>query len=195
MGLKSLIHRQELLAKMPEYEMTLPGEPLIYSVKYSLGARRSSVQFLRSKRWNVMLRCCFRAQLYQHVPVVILVRFFCTPPDYVEISPQDLKSDRVPATYCYELCDYTLSFIEMLHRVLIGSYRQLVKIDVEKYYSAEPRTVFKFMTWPRYVSLYKAEDPFYADSKGLRSTRGKRRVQPERSGDEEAKRLCTKPAK
>ena len=88
-----------------------------------------------------------------NVPCVLHVTYYVSPPSYVTISKRALKDEKTPATRSYELCDYLLSFMEMLQHVLINSYRQIVRIEAEKYYSSNPRTVFKFMKWEQYVML------------------------------------------
>lgn len=154
LGLKQIIKQQKILASgAVDGELVLPGEPLIYSIKYQIGERRRSVQFFRNEKWKSLLKCYFRSYYHTSIPVVVLVRFYVSPPSHVNVKHRDLVKETVPAVHSFELCDYILSFIEMLHHVLINSYRQIVKFDVEKYYSDEPRTVFKFMKWEHYVDL------------------------------------------
>ena len=154
MSLKQLIKQQRILTSgAVDAELVLPGEPLIYSIKYSVGSRTRSTQFFRDQKWKSLLKSFFRSYYRTNVPVVVVVSFFVSPPETVNIKSADLKKESVPAVYSYEVCDYLLSFLEMLHHVLINSYRQVVKIDVQKFYSANPRTVFKFMKWEHYVNL------------------------------------------
>ncbi len=144
---------QILLSGALHNELELPGEPLIYSIKYKVGNRSHSVQFFRNMKWSSLLRSWFRFQSNTKVPVVILVRFYVSPPSDVIITKEKLRRENVPAVRAFEISEYLLSFQEMLHHVLFNSYRQVVKIDAEKFYSSNPRTVFKFMTWDQYVKL------------------------------------------
>src|SRR5690606_622563 len=64
-----------------------------------------------------------------------------------------LKDESVPATQTHEINEFVLSTLEMLYKTLIASYRQIVKIDAEKFYSKRPRTELQFMTWEQYVEL------------------------------------------
>lgn len=153
MGLKQLIKKQKILANAIDAELVLPGEPMIYSIKYSVGHRTHSIQFFRNAKWKSLLKCYFDAYYNTKTPVVVIVRFFVSPPGHVNISAKDLRKETIPAVHAYELCDYLLSFLEMLHHVLMNSYRQVVKIDAEKFYSSNPRTVMKFMKWSDYVYI------------------------------------------
>ena len=154
MRLKQIIQRQKLLSKEGiSAKLELPGEPLIYSIKYTLGSRTHSTQFFRDIKWKSLLKSFFRSFYNTNTPVVVLVRFYVSPPPSKSLRATDLRKETIPAVFSYELCDYLLSFLEMLHHVLINSYRQIVKIDVEKFYSNNPRTVFQFMKWDEYVNL------------------------------------------
>lgn len=180
MGLKQLIKEQQILASgVVDAELVLPGEPLIYSIKYSIGSRKHSVQFFRDQKWKSLLKCYFRSYLKTHVPVVVLVRFYVSPPSYVDIKPAELKKESLPAVHSFEVCDYLLSFLEMLHHVLINSYRQVVKVDVEKFYSSSPRTVLKFMKWDQYVKLQDRHS-IHSQSEELCAAREVQPVQPKR---------------
>lgn len=153
MGLKQIIKRQQLLNLVVNGELVLPGEPLIYSIKYSIGSNTRSVQFFRNAKWKSLLKCHFRSFYNTKTPVVVVVKFFVSPPESESVSIKALSTQKTPATKSYELCDYLLSFLEMLHHVLINSYRQVVKVDAVKFYSSNPRTTFKFMRWEEYVKL------------------------------------------
>lgn len=134
-------------------ELELPGEPMIYSIKYPIGNRSRASQYFRNMKWKSLLKCFFKSYYRTSTPVVVIVRFFVTPPESVNISFKDLSKEATPAVFAYEVCDYLLSFLEMLHHVLINSYKQVVKVEVDKFYSNNPRTVFKFMKWDQYVEL------------------------------------------
>ena len=178
MGLKQIINEQKILTSSAvASELVLPGEPLIYSIKYKVGQRSHTTQFFRNMQWKSLLKCWFRSQYNTKTPVVIVVRFYVSPPSNVNVKAADLKKELTPAVHSYEVCDYLLSFLEMLHHALINSYRQVVKVDVEKFYSAEPRTVFKFMTWSQHVKL-QASNPLYAEAKGIGEDREVPDIQP-----------------
>jgi len=178
MGLKQIIKEQQILASgAVEAELVLAGEPLIYSIKYKVGQRSHSTQFFRNMKWRSLLKCWFRSQYNTKTPVVIAVRFYVSPPSNVSIKAADLKKESTPAVHSFEVCDYLLSFFEMLHHVLINSYKQIVKVDVEKFYSAEPRTVFKFMTWSQHVKL-QAGNPPHAEAKRIGEDRQVSDIQP-----------------
>lgn len=154
MGLKQLIKHQKILANhAADAPLELPGEPLIYSIKYSIGQRIHSADFFRNTKWRSLLKCFFRSYYKTSVPVVVIVQFYVSPSPRKKIKPSDVKKETVPAVSSYELCDYLLSFLEMLRGVLINSYRQIVKIETVKFYSANPRTVMKFIKWDDYVQL------------------------------------------
>lgn len=154
MGLKQIIRQQKILESgAVDYELELPGEPMIYSIKYPVGKRTRCLQFFRNMKWASLLKCYYRAYYNTKTPLVLILRLYTTPPEGVKVTAEQIRRETVPATMSYELCDYTLSFLEMLHHVLINSYKQFVKIDVEKWYSARPRTTMKFMKWDHYVAL------------------------------------------
>lgn len=187
MGLKQLIKQQKILAtataEAVETELVLPGEPLIYSIKFRMGQRKNDVQFFRDMKWKSLIKCWFRSQYKTKSPVVILVRFFVSPPSSLNMKAAELKRESTPAVFSYEVCDYLLSFLEMLHHVLINSYRQVVKVDAEKFYSADPRTVFKFMTWSEYVKL-QSGDPIHTEAQRVSAHVQGNSVQPQRQGND-----------
>lgn len=172
-----------------EAELVLPGEPLIYSIKYPVGKRVRGINFFRDMQWKSLLKCSFNSQYRTNVPVVIFVKFFVTPPDSVHISSKRLNSESVPAVQSFELADYLLSFLEMLHHVLINSYRQVVKIEMVKFYSAQPRTVFQFMKWDHYVNLH-SYDTIQPESKSVSKNRKKRPLQSELPRDASDEGIC-----
>lgn len=191
MSLKQLIKQQKILRSgAVDLELELPGEPLIYSIKYAIGARQRGARFFRNEKWKSLLKCYFPSYHKTKTPVVLLIRFYVSPPSNANIKSSDLKKETVPAVSCYELCDYLLSFLEMIHHVLINSYRQVVKIDVEKYYSANPRTVFKFMKWDHYDYLQN-HNTLYPKGKELRQTWEVREmVQPDMQGNATDAGVC-----
>ncbi len=190
MSLKQIINRSKMLNNVVDREMELPGEPMIYSVKYPVGQRTRGVQFFRNMKWKSLLKTFFRSFYRTTIPVVLIVRFFVTPPENVEVSSKILRQESLPAVMCFELCDYTLSFLEMLHHVLFNSYRQVVKLDVEKYYSHNPRTTVKFMKWDEYVKL-QSRDTNDTKAKSLRGDVERPMVQPKRKRNGAGNKLRT----
>lgn len=179
MSRKQQINRFRHLIKVRkaiELELELPGEPLIYSIKYPVGKKRLGLNVFRNKKWASMIRCYFRSQIRTNAPVVVIVRFYVTPPENIKVSAKDLRSELVPALPGFEICDYLLSFHEILYNVLITTYRQIVKVDASKFYSNRPRTVFQFMTWEQYVYL-KNYDSVHAKTKGVSPTKEKKCIQ------------------
>lgn len=164
MRLKRLIKEKQILAQAATMELELPGEPMIYSIKYTLKNRTLSTQFFRNMQWKSLFKSYFKSYYNTNTPVVVIVRFYVSAPASLKISSRNLKSEKTPAVKAYELCDYLLSFLEMLHHVLINSYCQIVKVDAEKYYSNNPRTVFQFMKWDHYVEHCKNNDTVHAES-------------------------------
>ncbi len=183
-GLKSIIRRSQLMASgVVDAPFTIPGEPLAYSFKYPVGKRMRGLNHFRNLQWKSLLKCFFCSQFKTQIPVVLNVSFFVSPPPHVIISPKDLRSEKFPAVHSFEVCDYVLSFIEMLHKVLFNSYRQIVKLNVEKYYSDDPRTVFQFLRWSQYIHLPN-KDTFYTKTKGVGSFNPEGCLQSECSGNE-----------
>lgn len=126
---------------------------MLYSIKYELGCRVRGGQYFRNLQWRSMLKCHFESFPTHPQPVVVLVTFYTAPPSFVQFNKGELESDEVPALHAFELAEYMLSFLEMLHGVLFKSYKHVVKIDMEKFYSNNPRTVMRFMRWSDYVCL------------------------------------------
>lgn len=141
-----------LSSGLSKNEFSFPGEPMIYSIKYSVGMRRKTICSIRNKKLFAHLKCLLPAYTKDKTPVILSVVLFVTPFPELEISQKDVKSEKIPAVYSYELCDYLLSLLEMIKGTLFKSYQQVVHIDIQKFYSAEPRTVFKFMKWDHYVN-------------------------------------------
>lgn len=183
MGLKRIIQQNQLLKTVIDGEMVLPGEPMIYSIKYSMGSNTRSVQFFKNSKFKSLLKCHFRSFYNTKTPVVVVVRFYVSPSESTPISAKALSSEKTPATGAYELCDYLLSFLEMLHHVLINSYRQVAKFDAVKIYSNNPRTTFKFMRWEEYVELQGANTVF-PKTESLNKDGQVQFLQPIRPGNE-----------
>lgn len=190
MSLKQIIKMQKLLSSGAiDAELVLPGEPMIYSIKYSIGDRTRSVQFFRNEKWKSLLKCHFPSYYRTSIPVFLSVRFYVTPPESVSIKQSELIKECVPAVRSFEICDYLLSFLEMLHHVLINSYRQVVKIETEKFYSANPRTVFKFIKWDHYVNLQN-NNSVHSAGKSIGPDRKVRLLQSELQGDAKNSGVC-----
>lgn len=152
------------VVKLP---LIIEEEPLIYSIKYPVGKRIHSAQFFRNGRWRSFLKTFFRS-FKSTIPVVLRVTFLVSPREGVKVSKQELRSEALPAVDAWEICDYTLSLMEMLPQVLIHNYRQIVKLDVQKFYSDHPRTVMQLMRWDEYVELY-SHDTMYTSAKSFRA--------------------------
>jgi hypothetical protein len=143
-----------------------------------------------------MLKCVFPSYIgykdkSSKVPVVLFVRFYVAPPSTVEISAAKLKAENIPAAESHELCEYFLSFMEMLHGVLINSYRQIVKVDMEKFYSDNPRTVMNFMRYENYVELSNYHT-LHAETKSECTDGQARSLQPECERDVAVEKLYSK---
>lgn len=189
LGLKQLIKQQKAIALQPvNAELTLPGEPLIYSCKYSIGERKHPVQYFRNIKWKSILKSHFKSYYNTKTPVVLQTTFYVSPPSHIDIPFKTLKGERMPATMSSELCEYFLSFAEMIHHTLINSYRQIVKVEMEKFYSHEPRTVFKFMKWESYEKLQN-NNSFYSESKSICSGGQVWILQPEYQGNIKSEKL------
>jgi hypothetical protein len=191
MSLKQRIKKQRLMHPAVEAELVLPGEPMIYSIKYPIGNRSRASQYFRNMKWKSLLKCFFKSYYRTITPVVVIVHFFVTPPESIKISPKELSKEATPAVFAYELCDYLLSFLEMLHHVLINSYKQIVKVEVDKFYSNNPRTVFKFMKWDQYVQLQN-NNSVLPETQVVSETKREEQsmVQPFEPGNAEDKRIC-----
>lgn len=190
MSLKQLINRKKQINYPAiDFELTIPGEPMIYSVKYRVGERRHYPFVFRNRKLYSMLRCQFRAYLKTHIPVVLFVKFYVTPPEHAQISMTEIRKDDIPAVKAYECCDYLLSFMEILHHVLLNSYRQIVKVDVEKFYSNNPRTTMKFMKWEDY-GLLQAHNTKQAKTKAKRAAASASLLCTDQQGSECSTKVC-----
>lgn len=168
--------------------LELPGEPLIYSIKYDIASRNYKLNHFRNRKWFSMLRCYF--DLFRpDVPVALVVTFYVSPPTGVIVKEKPLKDEVVPALHCSELCDYLLSFQEILHKNLLHSYMQVVEIKTRKLYSERPRTTFQIMRWTHYVE-YQNNHTLDAESQGVREDREAQLVQSERQRDEACQGVC-----
>lgn len=188
---KSLALKKGIKIPKPKYDywIEIPGDPMIYSIKYRLNTRTVSAQFLRNKGWYSFLKCQFRAFMKTETPLVLIVRFYVKPNEMVSLTARELRDEKVPAIFAFELADYLLSFMEMLLHVLLNSYKQIVKIDMEKYYSSNPRTAIQFMQWKEYVDIQN--NPIRdTESKSIRKTRKRKVVQSEPSKDESVEGSC-----
>ncbi len=156
MSLKQFLKRKQLQAQsdIPYPELTIPGEPLIYSIKSLPGGRRNwDCQHLRDMNYRSILRSYFPSYAESHIPVMLFIRFYVSPPSDNKISAARIKKENLHAVNSHEMCDYLLSFLELMRGNLVNSYRQFVRIDAEKFYSNNPRTVFTFIRTGDYVEL------------------------------------------
>lgn len=157
MSLKQIIQNSLILKKNIDKPFEIPGEPMIYSLKYPVGLRTRGLQYFRNMQWKSILKSNFRSFYRTNIPLVLIVRLYVTPTPNIDVPAKVLSQESMPAVMSYELCDYGLSLLEMLHHVLFNSYRQIVKLDIEKFYSARPRTEMKFMKWDEYVKLQSSD--------------------------------------
>lgn len=193
MSLKKIIARDKLRKKLKNQAIIVDEEPLIYSFKYSLNMRKLPVHHFKKKQWTGVLRSLADASYYTTTPMVLFVTFYVSPPEDEVISQSALKREKTPAVMSYELCDYLLSFMEMLYKVLIASYRQIVKVDMEKFYSDKPRTEFRLIRY----KIYKSKDS-NAKDKDTDNTEGesepevnnRQEIQPQRKGHEDYQDHC-----
>lgn len=175
---KKIIERQLNEEKKGSYvSLELPGDPLIFSIRYQVGKRRFDKKYFRNLQWRSIIKCYFRSYWKKQSPVVVIVRFYVAPPSSVTVKHNDLKKENTPAVEAYELCDYFLSFVEMIRHNLIITYRQIVKIEMDKFYSNNPRTVFQFMTWSDYANLQSDHSP-HTQSKKYRAIQPEPFLQP-----------------
>lgn len=183
MPTKFWIKKMEHIEKLRVDPMTIIDEPPIYSAKCDVGPKQVGATSYLNRQYQSMIKCMFQSQRKIGTPVVIIVRFFVSPPYDVCLSAKDLKSEKVPASDSYEVCDYLLSFLEMV-RCLLVNYRQIVKIDCEKFYSSNPRTVFKFMSWRQYKNgKFSNGDSLQTEAEREREDIKIRRLQSECGGD------------
>lgn len=188
---RQILRHEQILGHNPLCnELELPGEPLIYSIKYAPEKRRKPIQFFRNKQWRSIIRCFFPTYDRTKTSVVLWVRFYVSPPSHATVKKADVKKENTPAVHAYELCDYLLSFLEILRNTLVWSHRQYAKIDMEKYYSDRPRIVFKFMRWEHYVSMLKDQNTVHPESKGFMETRPVQHLQPISKGNEPDAKVC-----
>lgn len=168
MGLKQIINRNKILLNgVVNRVVTIPEEPLIYSIKFDCGNRRLPGQYFRNKDFRTFVKCCLPAYKLANTPVVLIVTFFVTPPPGKgKIAKARLKAEDEPAVYGWELCDYLLSFMELLYPEMITSYKQICKIEMEKKYSDNPRTEFKFMRYDHYKKVC-SNDPIHPDPEAI----------------------------
>lgn len=138
------------------------------------------MQYFRNIQFRSILRCTF--PFIRNAPIVLLVKFYITPNENQNISPENLKKECIPATQPYEIADYLLSFMEMLKDVLFSSYLQIVKVDASKFYSKKPRTSFKFLTWNDYVKL-QDNDTLHTQAQSIRTSSKRKSIQPKPKGD------------
>ncbi len=196
MSLRQKQQRYRLLTQLKEQRgldlvLELPGEPLIYSIKYQIGQRRKSLHVFRNMKFRSIIKCMFPSYLKPHVGVVILIRFYITPMEKYNITKKQLAAETTPAIGGYEICDYLLSFLEMLKEVLFKHYTQIVKIDVEKFYSDNPRTVFKFLRYEHYVNIQN-NNTVHAETQAICEDVEKQFLQSHLQGDERNKVLRKK---
>lgn len=185
---KKWLRRKAMFNPAVWNQFEIDGEPLIYTIKYDVGLRTRGANFFRNKEYYSFLRCFYPAYRKSKIPVAILVTFYVSPLSNADITKEDLKSEKIPAVFSYEILDYVISFLEVFHGVLIESYCQICTMQIAKFYSRKPRTVFQFMKWSDYVKL-QTDGPVHAGTKKKRSVRKRRSLQPEPQRDGQSEGL------
>lgn len=191
MSQRQVIRRRLLEKKMHKaltQKMELPGEPHVWSIQFPFDNRQLPGRYFNRKMFASLIKCHFPAYWKDKTPVVVIVRFYVSAPEAEGIGKRALNAEKTPAVKTHELCDYLIHFLYLLHNVVISNYRQIVKIDAEKYYSSNPRTVFQFMRKETYDAI-ENNHPLYASSEEKRTPRIKKLVQPECAWDEATVRV------
>lgn len=187
---KQVIQRSQQFNPAVWNVFTIPEFPMVYSLKYPIGKRTLDMKYFRKKAYASLMKCQMPAFVGDHgtKPLVLRVRFYVPPFVHKNVPQKDVVTERVPAKYSYELCDYLLALLELLHKVLLDNYKDICKVECEKYYSNNPRTEFQFMTWENYGRLLN-NDSLDPKSKSKRKARSSWSVQPEQSGDAKSKKV------
>jgi hypothetical protein len=181
---KGWLREKEIVKTMGVKPLVMFGEPLIYSIKFSLGERRLPVQFFRDRQWRSRIRCWFSSHFGFYTPVVVLVKFYVSYQPLKTLKPltdAQVASESIPAVHSWELADLEMSYLEALKFSLLTSYRQIVKLDMCKYYSKNPRTVMQILPWSHYVDLLD-NYPDQTKSESLDKDGKRKGVQPKRKG-------------
>lgn len=181
--------RRILQSMVRDGPFPLHEEPMIYSARFNFGLRNLPPHFFRDKKWFSILRSVFPYYGNSNTPIVVIVRFYVPPPEGVNISYASLREENVPATLAQELFEYGLSFVELLRMTLFRSYRQIVKLEMDKFYSAYPRTEFYFLSWNSYVTDF-TKNSFFPKSQGKPVTVSQSSGEPISSGHEQDSSLC-----
>lgn len=145
----------------------LPGEPLIYSIKAPLGQRVLPRQYFQNRNFFSKFRTWFRRWEHRGSPVVMIVTFYVSPNEVNKhkVSKKELNEEKTPAVFSFEICEYLLSLMESMRLAdLFNNYQQVVKIDVQKFYSSKPRTVLQYMHYEDWKKFYSVH-PFYTKAK------------------------------
>ncbi len=172
-----------------KYKMTIPGEPMIYSTRIHISNRkRHDAQYFRNKSVKGMLKARFPAYKKDSMPVVLIATFYLEPLFDRCATNKELNADSKPACRCFELPEYILSLMEMIRPVLMFTYKQIVKIDVEKFYSNNPRTVLQFMSWEHYV-YFRDKDTLNPETESVPKKRKVGSLQPVCEGNESPKKV------
>ena len=76
--------RRERFLKMAEVEgnqvLTIPGEPLIYSMRYNISKRQLQDTYFVKRQYASILRSMYRSYYNEKTPLVLLLRFYVSPP-------------------------------------------------------------------------------------------------------------------
>lgn len=166
---KRFIHAKQNFNPAVGCSLTMPEDPMIYSVKDNIAGRLDGMNYFRNKKWRAIFKCIFKTFNTVNTPLVLLIRFYVPPQPTVKVEKSILRAEKTPAPRSHELADYLLSFMEMLHKCLIGSYAQICKVEMDKFYSDKPRTVFKIMSWDDYEQL-QSYYSVHAEGKSVSAT-------------------------
>jgi hypothetical protein len=151
-------------------EFTITGSPLEFTAFTEFDERLNNATPRKRKRmFAPLIRSTMPTFNLSDTPVCLFVRFFVRPPDHVDVADELLEAETVPATECAELCEYFLSLLDFFRDVVIHSYKQIVKVEMDKFYSNRPRTVFQIMKFEHYVT-YKDVRPIHTQSKSFRTS-------------------------
>jgi len=172
-------------------EFVMAGEPLLFSAGRPFGQRKLSIHHWERKKWAPFLKAIFGIHKPK-VPIVIVARFFVSPCEKISLKNAELRREKVPAYYAPELSEYILALLEILYYTSLRSYGQVVKIDAEKYYSDNPRTILQFFLWNDYVKL-QIPNTIQTHAKSFHKTELARgHLQPFSPGNAENKKLYPK---
>jgi hypothetical protein len=191
MSLRQIIKRAKLYKTEDRKNcLEIPETPMLFSIEEE-AYRNTPPEELRNMKFYGILKSWFESYMDCTQPVVVKVIFYIKPMKSFEPSPEALKLEKSPAVCGPELCDFMLSFLEMIRGTLITCCRQIVRIEMEKYYSNKPRTFFKLIPWSEHIELQR-KDTAQTDPEGVSNSNKSSRVQPKRARNVESTKKHTK---